>query len=171
MEQTEVDKIAGWFAGRLPDGWFVGAPSVTVDEKQILVVGTLAEPGLGGDASAEVKAGAEAGRIARFREGTRGWRIQIAREAEHQYKQPVTWGAVCGGTSITFTPGGSGRGHGGGDGEDEAKKVMIAARRRAARAWRQRFAFGGPPAWRRGSSGIPGSWRRGPWSGGDVQSF
>jgi hypothetical protein len=149
----------------------VGAPSVTVDEKQILVVGTLAEPGLGGDASAEVKAGAEAGRIARFREGTRGWRIQIAREAEHQYKQPVTWGAVCGGTSVTFTPGGSGWSHGGGEGEDEAKKVMIAARRRAIRAWRQRFAFGGPPAWRRGPWGGPGSWRRGPWSGGDVQNF
>src|SRR5207245_11021399 len=84
MEKTEVDKIAGWFAGRLPDGWFTGAPSVTVDEKQILVVGTLVEPGLGGEASAEVKAGAEAGRIARFREGTRGWRIEIAREAERQ---------------------------------------------------------------------------------------
>src|SRR5438552_16230625 len=61
MEKAEVDKITGWFAGRLPDGWFTGAPSVTVDEKQVLVVGTLEAPDLGGEASAEVKAGAEAG--------------------------------------------------------------------------------------------------------------
>jgi hypothetical protein len=172
MEKTETDKIAGWFGGRLPDGWFTGAPTVTVEEKQILVVGTVSEPNLGADASAETRAGAEAGRIARFREGTRGWRIEIAREAERQFKLPVTWGATSGGTTTTFTPGGSGWRHeGGGEGEDEAKKVMIAARRRALQAWRRRFAFGGPPAWRRGAWGVPGTWRRGPGSGGDVQNF
>jgi hypothetical protein len=170
MEKSEVDKITGWFAGRLPDGWFTGAPSVTVDEKQVLVVGTLEAPSLGADALADVKAGAEAGRIARFREGTSGWRIEIARAAERQFKLPVTWGATSGGTTITFTPGGSGRGHGGGEGTDDAKKVMIAARRRAVRAWRQRYSFGGPPAWRRAPWGGPGQWRRGP-SGGDVQNF
>jgi hypothetical protein len=170
MEKVEVDKISGWFAGRLPDGWFTGAPSVTVDEKQVLVVGTLEAPSLDAEASAEVKAGAEAGRIARFREGTRGWRIEIAREAERQFKLPVTWGATSGGTTITFTPGGSGRGHGGGEGSEEAKKVMIAARRRAIRAWRRRYAFGGPPAWRRAPWSGPGPWRRDP-SSGDVQNF
>jgi hypothetical protein len=170
MEKTEVDKVTGWFAGRLPDGWFTGAPSVTVDDKQVLVVGTLEAPSLGADASAEVRAGAEAGRIARFREGTRGWRIQIAREAEHQFKLPVTWGAVSGGTTLTFTPGGSGRGQGGGEGTEEAKKVMIAARRRAVRAWRQRYAFGGPRAWRRAPGSGPGPWSRDP-SSGDVQNF
>jgi hypothetical protein len=170
MEKTEVDKITGWFAGRLPDGWFTGAPSVTVDEKQVLVVGTLEAPELGAEVSAEVKAGAEAGRIARFREGTRGWRIEIAREAERQFKLPVTWGATSGGTTINFTPGGSGRGHGGSEGTEEAKKVMIAARRRAVRAWRQRYAFGGPRAWRSAPWGGPGQWRRDS-SGGDVQNF
>jgi hypothetical protein len=176
MEKTELDKISGWFAGRLPDGWFSGPPSVTSDDKQVLVVGTLSEPNLGTDASGEVKAGAEAGRIARFREGTRGWRIEIAREAERQFKLPVTWGATCGGTSVTFTPGGSGRHHEAAEGEDP-KKVMIDARRRAMRAWRRRFAFGGPPAWGRGARGGPwggpGSWagRRGPGTGDDTQSF
>ena len=170
MEKADADKIAGWFAGRLPDGWFTGAPSVTVDDKQILVVGTLSEPNLPGDASAELKAGAEAGRIARFREGTRGWRIEIAREAERQFKLPVTWGATSGGTTLTFTPGGSGRRSEGEGGDEQAKKVMIDARRRALRAWRRRFAFGGPPAWRGAPWGYPGRWRRGPWSG-DVQNF
>ena len=78
MASTGHDTIAGWFAGRLPDGWFTGAPSVTVDDKQILVVGTLTEPALPEGASAELKAGAEAGRISRFREATRTNRIWIA---------------------------------------------------------------------------------------------
>src|SRR5262245_30388733 len=105
MATAEHDKIAGWFAGRLPDGWFTGAPSVTTDEKTILVVGTLTEPALTEGASAELKAGAEAGRIRRFREATRPYRIAIAREAERLFERDVTWGAVSGGTSETFTPG------------------------------------------------------------------
>ena len=88
MEKTEVDKIAGWFAGRLPDGWFTGAPSVTVDEKQILVVGTLAEPGLGGEASAEAKAGAEAGRIARV--NMKAGRVCIAKPRHGAASDPAT---------------------------------------------------------------------------------
>ena len=39
-----ADDAAGWFSGRLPDGWFTGAPSVTVDRDEILVVGTLEAP-------------------------------------------------------------------------------------------------------------------------------
>ena len=96
-----------------------------------------------------------------FRETTRPYRIHIAREAEHKFELNVTWGAVCGGTSVTFTPGGSGRRQTAED-ESEAKKVMIHGRRRAARAWARRFGFGGPPAWRRGP------WQ--PWRG-DYQSF
>ena len=163
MATHERDEIAGWFAGRLPDGWFTGAPSVTIDEGQIVVVGTLAEPALPGDASAQLKAGAEAGRISRFREATRPHRIHIAREAEHRFELNVTWGATCGGTSETFTPGGSGRrGHSEGEGGEEAKKVMIAAGRAMAHHWHRRFASGGPWAWRhRGGY----AWQ------GDEQSF
>ena len=39
-----ADDAAGWFAGRLPDEWFTGAPEVTVDRDEILVVGTLEAP-------------------------------------------------------------------------------------------------------------------------------
>ena len=42
--------IAGWFAGRLPDGWFEQAPEVTVDRDEVVVVGTLTAPESGGDA-------------------------------------------------------------------------------------------------------------------------
>ena len=165
MATPERDEIAGWFAGRLPDGWYTGAPSVTIDEGQIVVVGTLTEPTLPAEASAQLKAGAEVGRIGRFREATRAHRIHIAREAEHRFELDVTWGAACGGTTEKFTPGGSGRGRGDGDkgeGEGEAKKVMIAARRAAMRRWRRRFGFGGPRAWRRHG------WHA--WQG-DEQSF
>jgi len=136
MATPERDEIAGWFAGRLPDGWFTGAPSVTIDEGQIVVVGTLAEPALPADASAQLKAGAESGRITRFREWTRPHRIHIAREAEHRFELPVTWGATCGGTTEKFTPGGSGR-RKEGEGEGE-KRVHVAWRRhgwRGRRPW------------------------------------
>jgi hypothetical protein len=163
MEKTEHDKVAGWFAGRVPDGWFTGPPSVTVDDEQVLVVGTLAEPALPEGASADLKAGVEAGRISRFREATRPYRIAIAREMERELELPVTWGAACGGTTVTFNPGGSGwRRKGEAEAEGEATKVMIHGRRRRAMAWRRRFAFGGPRAWR------GGPWQ--PWRG-DVQSF
>src|SRR5579875_3396147 len=39
-----ADDAAAWFAGRLPDGWFVGEPSVTVDREEIVVVGELPAP-------------------------------------------------------------------------------------------------------------------------------
>jgi hypothetical protein len=163
MATPERDEIAGWFAGRLPDGWFTGAPSVTIDEGQIVVVGTLTEPVLPEDASAQLRAGAEVGRITRFREATRPYRIAIAREAEHRFELNVTWGATAGGTTEKFNPGGSGRRKSSeGEGEGEAKKVMIAGRRAAMRRWHRRFAFGGPGAWRRGG------WFA--WQG-DEQSF
>jgi hypothetical protein len=125
MEKAKLDEIAGWFAGRLPDGWFTGAPSVTTDDKQVLVVGTLDGPRLPEGATAETKAGAEAGRIARFREATRGARILIAREIEHKYEIPVTWGVTSGGTTLTFTPGGSGRRQREGSESSEPQQTVI----------------------------------------------
>jgi len=105
MDQKEFDTIKGWFAGRLPDGWFTGT-EVTVEDDQIVVVGSLPELKLG--ATPEEKEGAAAGRIARFREETRGQRIGIAREAEERFHKNVTWGAKLGGVTKRFNPGGSG---------------------------------------------------------------
>jgi hypothetical protein len=92
------ETVTSWLSGRLPDEWFDGAPEVTVDRDEILVVGRLAAPDGGDDARA-----AERGRIARFREDTREQRIRIAREAEHHFGRKVAWGAVCGETRTTFT--------------------------------------------------------------------
>lgn len=109
MENADASTIAGWFTGRLPDGWFTSAPEVTLEGDQIVVVGTLPDVGLGAGATDEARAAAGKGRISRFREGTRRERIWIAREAEDLFKKNVTWGAACGGARVTFTPGGSSR--------------------------------------------------------------
>ncbi|GHF45877.1 Arc/MetJ-type ribon-helix-helix transcriptional regulator [Amycolatopsis bartoniae] len=104
-QQGEVPSAAdaaGWFAGRLPDGWFTGAPELTVDREEILVVGEL--PPLTEEfADDAARAAAESGRISRFREETREQRIEIARQAEHRYQRKVAWGARIGETEELFT--------------------------------------------------------------------
>jgi hypothetical protein len=100
-EVPAADGIEGWFAGRLPDGWFEGAPEITADRDEILVVGRIPAPEGGGDEAA--RAEAEAGRITRFREETREARMKIAREAEHRFGRKVAWGAIAGDTRAHFT--------------------------------------------------------------------
>jgi hypothetical protein len=117
MDEKDLGSIKGWFAGRLPDGWFTGA-EVTVEDDQIVVIGTLPEINVG--STPEEKEGAAAGRIARFREETRGQRIGIAREAEERFRKYVTWGARLGGVTKRFNPGGSGGGQ-----ADDRRSVMI----------------------------------------------
>ena len=105
MDEKELGSIKGWFAGRLPDGWFTGV-DVTVEDDQIVVMGALPDAGLG--STPEEKEGAAAGRIARFREETRGQRIGIAQEAEERFKKYVTWGTTMGGVTKRFNAGGGG---------------------------------------------------------------
>src|SRR5437899_12856280 len=108
MDDKEFGSIKGWFAGRLPDGWFSGV-EITIEDDQIVVVGALPEKDLPATSSPEEKEGAAAGRIARFREETRGQRIGIAREAEERFHKYVTWGTKLGGLTKRFNPGGGGR--------------------------------------------------------------
>jgi len=101
-----AEDAAAWLRGRLPDGWYTGAPDVTVDREEILVVGEL--PPLDGeftddDAGRANRAAAVAGRIARFREQTRDERIDVARQAEHRYRRKVAWGARLGDVEELFT--------------------------------------------------------------------
>ncbi len=92
-----------WIAGRLPDGWFTGAPEVEIDRDEILVVGVIAAPDPVEGATDAEKAAQESGRISRFREDTREERIRIAVETEHRYGRKVSWGARCGDTEELFT--------------------------------------------------------------------
>lgn len=140
MEQSQLDAVQGWFAGRLPEGWFTGT-EVTIEDDQIVVMGTLPEMDVIPGATPEFAESAAAGRITRFRELTRGERVTMAREAEYRFGRFVTWGARLGGVTKRFTPGGSGW-HGG----------------RRGHGWGRRG-----PGWRQ--SGWAGA------SGPDVQTF
>jgi hypothetical protein len=82
MSTTEsaAEGLRAWFAGRLPDGWFTGAPEVTLDREEITIVGTLPDP--------EIDAGASDAERAAAAEG-------LGRK--------VSWGVVCGGRKVMFT--------------------------------------------------------------------
>jgi hypothetical protein len=99
-------KLTGWFAGRLPDGWFAGPPVVSHDRDEIVVLGTLPTPTVtadGADVDAEVLAAACRARIQGFREDTRALRMRIADEAEARFARKVAWGARCGDEEELFT--------------------------------------------------------------------
>jgi hypothetical protein len=93
---TTEAEISGWFAARVPSGWFDGPPEVSVDGDEIVVSGRLA------DAGGDDPAGQEA-RIARFREETREQRVRIADEGQRRFRRKVSWGAVAGRAGQTFT--------------------------------------------------------------------
>src|SRR4051812_5681299 len=97
------EQLRGWFAGRLPEDWFEGAPRVTVDREEVLVVGVLAAPQLAEDVPDGERRAATTGRAKRFREETRERRIEIAREAEHRFGRKVAWGVECGTEAYVFT--------------------------------------------------------------------
>jgi len=92
----DAKDAASWFAGRIPDEWFTGDLSVTVDRDEITVIGELPAPGSDEAAAAE-------GRITRWREDTRGQRMKIADEAQAKYGRSVAWGAKIGATGRLFT--------------------------------------------------------------------
>ncbi|SOJ56573.1 hypothetical protein MSIMFB_04050 [Mycobacterium simulans] len=92
-EQPDASGAAEWFAGRLPDDWFVGDPTVIVDREEITVVGKLAEPESSGEAESKERS---EGRVSRFREETRPERMNIADEAQDRYGRKVSWGVEVG---------------------------------------------------------------------------
>ena len=97
--QPEAGDAADWFAGRLPDAWFDGDPTVVVDREEITVIGKLPDAEVRKDES-EAHA---AGRASRFREETRSERMNIADEAQNRYGRKVSWGVEVGGEQVLFT--------------------------------------------------------------------
>ena len=94
-----AEDAASWFTGRLPSGWFVGGPEISVDREEILVTGELPPV----EADGPDSTAAAAGRISRFREESRAERMRIADEAEARYGRKVAWGASLGETSVLFS--------------------------------------------------------------------
>jgi hypothetical protein len=97
-----VERVRGWFAGRLPADWQARPAEVTIDREEITVVLTLPDVQLEDVSETELDE-ARAGRARGFREDTREQRMQIAREAEHRYERKVAWGVDIGGTRELWT--------------------------------------------------------------------
>lgn len=98
-----LERVRGWFSGRLPQEWQQGAPAVTVDREEITVMLDIGDVDHDDDVSAAEVAEARAGRAKAFREDTRERRIEIAREAEHRFDRKVAWGVVVGEHRELFT--------------------------------------------------------------------
>ena len=94
--------VLGWFAGRIPDGWFTRAVDIRSDRDEIIVTGTLSEPEVG-EAGEVAAREAEASRIEAFREESRKKRMEIARAAEHHFGKKVSWAVECGETHALWT--------------------------------------------------------------------
>jgi hypothetical protein len=90
------ERVAGWFAGRLPVEWQTAPADITIDREEITVRLTIPDVELGDDATDVTRSEARAGRAKAFREETRGQRMEIAREAEHRYDAKVSWGLNVG---------------------------------------------------------------------------
>ncbi len=101
--EAASSKTIGWFAGRIPDGWFTGPPVVTYDRDEVLVLGTIPAPDLGADADEDARTAAVQSRIEAFREETRAQRMAIADAAEARFDRKVAWGIECAGERVVFT--------------------------------------------------------------------
>jgi hypothetical protein len=101
MEAEE--QLKGWFAGRLPEGWFTERPEIVLDREEITVIGTLPALSVVEGLPDVERAAAVEGYVERFREETRERRIEIARDAEHRFRRKVSWGVVAGGETVMFT--------------------------------------------------------------------
>jgi len=91
ITHTEHKKLEELVSPMIPGGWFDGPPTLTVDDDEILVVGTLTADGPGeGDPGA-------------FREATRAARMEIADRVQPATGRSVAWGVRTGDTTTVFT--------------------------------------------------------------------
>jgi post-segregation antitoxin (ccd killing protein) len=103
ITEQAMERVRGWFTGRLPEEWQQEAAAVTVDREEITALLHLPDVQLASGASDAEAAEARAGRVRAFREETRERRIEIAREAEHRFGRKVSWGVRIGDHDERFT--------------------------------------------------------------------
>jgi len=100
LDETE---LRGWLTGRIPAGWFEGAPSVLVDREEITVIGVLPTLKPASDVGEAEQAAVVRGRVGGFREDTRAQRMAIADELEQRTERKVAWGVEVEGNRVMFT--------------------------------------------------------------------
>ena len=98
-----LERVRGWFTGRVPQEWQELPVEVSVDREEISVLLTLPDVDLPEKASAAEHDEARAGRAKAFREDTRGKRISIAQEAERRFERKVSWQVRVGDRTELFT--------------------------------------------------------------------
>lgn len=101
ITNEQLERVRGWFSGRLPQDWQHSPADLRIDRDEIVVMLNLAdvEPGASDAETAETRAG----RASAFREDTREQRMTIAREAQHRYERTVSWGVRIGDLEQLFT--------------------------------------------------------------------
>jgi hypothetical protein len=93
-----LERVRGWFSGRLPEDWQTEPADISIDRDEIVVTLHLPDvdaPAEHGASEAETEE-ARAGRASAFREDTREQRMAIAREAQRRYDRTVSWGVRIG---------------------------------------------------------------------------
>jgi hypothetical protein len=96
MTQEGLEKVRGWFTGRLPEEWRAAPPEITVDRDEVTVMLHIGDVEVADGASDAEQTEARAGRATAFREDTRRRRMAIAREAQQRFERKVSWGVVLG---------------------------------------------------------------------------
>jgi hypothetical protein len=98
-----LERVRGWFTGRVPQEWQHAPVTVSVDREEIIVGLTVPDVDLSGEPTAVELEEARAGRTRAFREDTRERRMGIAREAEHRFDRKVSWQVTAGERTELFT--------------------------------------------------------------------
>jgi hypothetical protein len=101
--KTGTEEIHAWLAGALPDEWFTGPASVTIDREEILVEGSLRDVDLPPETTDSARRTAREARIDRWREETRGERMRIADELERRWGRKAAWAASIEDVRVAFT--------------------------------------------------------------------
>jgi len=88
---NENSQLLASLTGLLPEDWFVSAPTLIIDEEEILIVGELSDRSPGGvDPHG-------------LREATRKERVKIADAIEAAARRSVAWGVSANGSVTVFT--------------------------------------------------------------------
>jgi hypothetical protein len=98
-----LERVRGWFTGRVPEEWQHAPVEVVVDREEIVVGLTIADVDLAESGSDAERDEARAGRAKAFREDTRGKRMAIAQEAQRRFDRTVSWRVTVGERTELFT--------------------------------------------------------------------
>jgi Arc/MetJ-type ribon-helix-helix transcriptional regulator len=99
-----LERVRGWFSGRLPQDWQDAPADISVDRDEIVVTLHLPDVEAPSEGAGEAETDeARAGRASAFREDTREQRMAIAREAQRRYERTVSWGVQIGDRRELYT--------------------------------------------------------------------